>query len=259
MKIDLYCLCYNEEFIIPWIIQYWDKLISDGIDLHVYVYDNNSTDKSVEMLSQYDWITINYFTTSGQDDIIQAQIKNSVWYNSKGKADFVVVSDFDEIIWSNNLIEELQYMKDNGYNVLGTPWYAFCGDEMPEYDENKYLHQLIKKGYKQYINHHPSYKHLGKFMLFDPNLIDSMHYSVGCHISNPTPYIKLYETDKIVEFHINKGFSENYFVSRRKIMADNLSSTNRMNGMCTEYWQPEEKTREEYRKYQKESIDISNM
>ena len=41
---------FNEEFIIPWIIQYWEKLISDGIDLHVYVFDNNSTDKSVEML-----------------------------------------------------------------------------------------------------------------------------------------------------------------------------------------------------------------
>lgn len=259
MKIDWYCLCYNEEVIIPWIVQYWVKLINDGVDLHIYVYDNYSTDKSVELLSKYPWITVMYFKTEGQDDIIQAEIKNNVWKNSKGKADFVVVSDFDEILWSNNLIEELQYMKDNGYNVLGTPWYAFCGDEMPKYDENKYLHQLIKKGYRQYINHHPSYKHLGKFMLFDPNLIDSMHYSVGCHISNPTPYIKLYETDKIVEFHINKGFSEDYFVSRRKIMADNLSVVNRMNGMCTEYWQPEEKTRAEYRKYQKESVDISNM
>lgn len=259
MKIDWYTLCYNEEFIIPWIIQYWEKLISDGIDLHVYVYDNNSTDKSVEMLSQYDWITINYFTTSGQDDIIQAQIKNSVWYNSKGKADFVVVSDFDEIIWSNDLITVLNDMKKDGYNVLGTPWYAFCGDKIPKFSNKKYLHQLVKKGYKQTINHQKDMQEFGKFMLFDPNLIESMNYSVGCHISNPTPYMKLYETDKVVEFHINKGLSEDYFVNRRKTMNDNLSETNKKFHMCYEYGFPEEKSREEYRRCQMDSVDISKL
>lgn len=259
MKIDWYTLCYNEEFIIPWIIQYWEKLISDGIDLHVYVYDNHSTDKSVEMLSKYDWITINYFTTDGQDDIIQAQVKNSVWQNSKGNADFVVVSDFDEIIWSNELISVLNDMKNGGYNVLGTPWYAFCGDKIPKFSKKKYLHQQVKKGYKQIINHQKDMQEFGKFMLFDPNLIESMNYSVGCHISNPYPYMKLYETDKVIEFHINKGLSEDYFVNRRKTMNDNLSSTNKRYNMCYEYGFPEEKSREEYQRYQRDSIDISKL
>ena len=259
MKLDWYTLCYNEEFIIPWIIQYWEKIRKDGIDLHIYVWDNYSTDRSVELLSKYDWITINYFKTEGQDDSAQAIIKNTVWKNSKGKADFVCVSDFDEIIWSNDLVSELQYMKDNGYNVLGTKWYAFCGDEIPVYTEDKYLHQLVGKGYKQYINHVPRYKDLGKFMIIDPNKIDDMGFSVGNHICNPQPYMKLYVSDKILAFHINKGLSEDFFVNRRKIMGKNLSENNRKYNMCFEYNYPEEKSREEYREYQKKSINLNEV
>lgn len=259
MKIDWYCLCYNEEFIIPWIVQYWEKIRKDGIDLHVYVWDNYSTDKSVEMLSKYDWITVNYFKTEGQDDIRQAMIKNTVWKNSKGKADFVCVTDFDEIIWSNDLKSELQKMKDGGYNVLGTQWFAFCGDKIPEYSEDKYLHQLVKRGYRQEINHMPEYKDFGKFMIIDPNKIDDMHWSVGNHICNPSPEIKLYISYKIVAFHVNKGLSEDYFVGKRKIMGANLSKTNRQYNMCYEYNFPEEKSREEYREYIKKSVEICNF
>lgn len=259
MKVDWYTLCYNEEFIIPWVIQYWEKIRKDGIDLHIYVWDNYSTDSSVEMLSKYDWITINYFKTDGQNDPIQAQIKNTVWKNSKGKADFVCVSDFDEILWSNNLKSELQYMKDNDYNVLGTLWYAFCGDEMPVYAEDKYLHQLVKKGYKQYINHMEQFKDLGKFMIIDPNKIEDMNWSVGNHICNPKPEIRLYISSEIVAFHINKGLSEDFFVNKRKTMGKNLSSLNRMKGYCFEYNFPEEQSRQEYREYQKKSIDIDKI
>lgn len=86
-----------------------------------------------------------------------------------------------------------------------------------------------------------------------------MGYSVGCHISNPTPEIKLYETDKAFSIHINKGFSEDYFVSRRKIMSNNLSEVNRRANMCFEYNKKEEEQRDEYRKYQSESVDVNKL
>ena len=42
-------------------------------------------------------------------------------------------------------------------------------------------------------------------------------------------------------------------------MGKNLSENNIKCGMCYEYNYPEEKSREEYREYQKNSIDISNF
>ena len=155
---------------------------------------------------------------------------------------------------------ELQKMKEGGYNILGNPWYAFCGDEYPNYEKGKYLHQLVKRGYKQYINHMEQYKHLGKFMLIDPNLTESTNWSVGNHILyDIKPYFKLYVTDKIVTFHVNKGFGENYFVEKRHKMNKRLSPNNKKYGMCVEYGYLAARIRNEYRQYQDESVDISNM
>ena len=255
-KLDWYTLMYNEEDIIPYIHDYWQKLIDEGIDLHVYIYDNYSTDNSVKLLQDIPWITIRQFHSDGQNDIIQAQIKNSCWKESK--ADFVCVSDFDEVLWGN-LAEELEVMKQNGYNVMGTKWYAFCGDEKPTYTPGMYLHQLVKKGYKQHINHHPLYHHLGKFMIIDPSKVDNMNWSVGNHIANPQPQMNLYVSDKVVAFHVNKGLSEDYFVEKRQKMNKRLSPVNRKYGMCVEYGYSEERIRMEYQGYQRESIDISEL
>lgn len=255
-KIDWYTLMYNESDIIPYVVDYWQKLRDSGIDLHVCVYDNYSTDNSVKLLQDIPWITIRQFHSDGQNDIIQAQIKNSCWKESK--ADFVCVSDFDEVLWGN-LAEELEVMKQNGYNVMGTKWYAFCGDEKPTYTPGMYLHQLVKKGYKQHINHHPLYHHLGKFMIIDPSKVDNMNWSVGNHIANPQPQMNLYVSDKVVAFHVNKGLSEDYFVEKRQKMNKRLSPVNRKYGLCYEYSYTEEKNREEYRSYQAESVPIEAL
>ena len=255
MNIHLYTLCWNEIDILSFVLDYWKRLpITKAV-----VYDNGSTDGSIEYLQQYEWIEVRHFETEGQNDNVQRDIKSKAWKESKGKCDFVIVCDMDEMIYCPTIEQELQYMKDNGYNVMGMPWYALCYDDRPEYDPNKLLHQQGHKFYKQYINHKHIYSHLGKFMLFDPNLINDMGYSVGCHISNPTPQIKLYETNKAFSVHINKGFSEDYFVARRKIMSKNLSQVNRKANMCYEYNKNEEEQRKEYRKYQSEAVDVNKL
>lgn len=257
LKVNWYVLCYNENDIVKYAIDYW-SYIREQVDLNVIVYDNGSTDGCLDELSKYNWIELRSFTSEGQNDIIQAQIKNTCWKEAKGKADFVIVSDFDEFLWGD-MASTLEYMKVNGCDVLGTYWYAFCGESMPTYTPGKYLHQLVKRGYKQYINHMPHYKHLGKFMVINPNTIETMNWSVGNHICNPSPAAKLYVTDKVTAFHVNKGLSEDYFVSRRKKMNSRLSDVNKQYGMCVEYGKSEQDSRDEYRKYVKESIDIANL
>lgn len=255
MKIYLYTVCYNEIDILPWVIDYWKRIpITKAV-----VYDNGSKDGTLEYLSQFEWIEIRHFQTDGHNDSMHAFIKNTAWKDAKGEADYVVVCDMDEVLWGD-IESELKKMKEGGYNVLGNPWYALCGDEYPKYEEGKYLHQLVKRGYKQYINHMPQFEHLGKFMVIDPNITESTNWSVGNHILfDIKPFLKLYVTDKIITFHFNKGFGEDYFVRKRKSMYERLSSFNKSHGMGVEYGYPIAMIREEYRRYQAESVDISNL
>lgn len=257
LKVNWYTLCWNEGDIVRYIVDYW-KYVRQQVDLHVIVYDNYSTDSCLDELRKYDWIEIRRFKTDGMNDPVQAQIKNTCWLESKGKCDFVIVSDFDEVLWGD-ISSVLGEMKRNGYTCLGTRWYAFCGLEMPSYEEGKYLHQLVKRGYYQYVNHMEKFKHLGKFMVIDPNKVDTMNWSVGNHICNPKPGLTLYVTDKVVAFHVNKGLSEDYFTERRQYMAKRLSEINKQYGMCIEYTYPEDRIREEYRNYVNDSVDISDI
>ena len=239
--------------ILPFVVDYWKRLqVTKAV-----VYDNGSTDGSVEYLKQFDWIEVKHFDTEGMNDAIQRDIKNNCWKESIGKCDFVIVCDMDEVLYSKNLESELQYMKDNQYNVLGTPWYALCGDEMPKYSDNLLLHEIVKKVYKQDINR--DYKDIGKFMLFDPNIITDMRFDVGCHRSFPLPELKLYKSNKIFAIHFDKGFGCEYNIKRKKIMNNRLSEVNKKNKWCFEYGFTEEEIIKDYKEKQNKAINILNV
>ena len=150
-------------------------------------------------------------------------------------------------------------MEENDCSVLGTKWYAICNDSTPHYEEGKLLHQQSTKFYLQDVNR--NFPELGKFMLINPNKIDDMGWSVGNHICNPKGDFKVYVADikEAVAIHLNKGYSEQYFVDKRKRMAKRLSALNNAKGYCYEYNFPEEKSREEYRSYQKNAINLNNL
>lgn len=63
LKIEIYTTTWNEEFQLPFAIDYWKRFITDETDFHVFVYDNMSTDNTLKILSQYPWITIYQFDT----------------------------------------------------------------------------------------------------------------------------------------------------------------------------------------------------
>ena len=255
MNIHLYTLCWNEIDILPFVIDYWKRLsITKAI-----VYDNGSTDGSIEFLQQFDWIEVRHFKTEGQNDIVQKDLKNSIWKESKGKCDFVIVCDMDELIYSKDITVELTIMKNNKFAIMGTKWFCMRFDKRPEYTPGKLLHQLGDKFFTQYINHDSKYNYLGKFMLFDPNIIDDMNYVVGAHKCTPVSHtndIYLYITNNTYTIHIDKGLSEDYFVQRRQKMAKNLSEINKKHNMCFEYMKSEDEIRKEYRQNQLKSVNL---
>lgn len=260
IQLVLITLCWNEQDNIPFVIDYWKRYFTDHTTLKVVVYDNYSTDKSVEMLSKYDWIEIRQFQTDGMNDVVQQYIKNNAWKEFKETADFIIVCDMDEMLYFNtDIIKTLYWMKKGGYNVLGTKWYMMCSDKEPVYTEGKLLHELCPRVCYQDVNRNRP--DLGKYMLIDPKMIDDMNWSVGNHIASPKPFINIYEAAPIDCFalHINKGFSEDYFVNRRKYMFERLSDVNKKYGLCIEYGYPEEQTRNEYRDNVKKSFDLNEL
>lgn len=253
-KIHVYVVCWNEMDIVPFVIDYWKRFAEK-----VIVYDNGSDDGTLELLSQYSWIEVRHFDTNGFDDTANMNIKNQAWKESRGKADFVVVGDMDECLYSPVLEQELDYMKANDMTMYGPRQYTLQGDCYPEYQSGKLLHEIITRVRFQKSHHSKWCDTSGKLMLFDPNKIEETNYSPGCHTTNPIGKVKLYDRDKIFCIHINRGYGADYNIKRSRILQNRNSPENKRKGFAVHYSFSDERIRSDYQKGIARSVNFLDI
>ena len=252
LKVYWVVLCKNEEDIIPWCIQYWSRIADK-----VIVYDNHSTDSSVELLSKYDWIEIRTFDSDGQDDVLQKEVKERAYLEFKDECSILIISDMDEVFYFNDFKAVGSVLIDEGYNCMVTPIYSLCEDEKPIYDDSKLLHQICNKFYKQKMNHMQGFEEYSKISIFNTKITDKVNMSPGQHYVNTVPSMRIMLTYNGFCLHIDKGFGIDYKYRVRQRMNDNLSVTNKRAKMCIEYSQGYEELKKEYEENQKKSFDIN--
>lgn len=251
-KICWITLCKNEIDILQFVSKYWERI---GCD--VVVYDNGSTDGSLEYLSSLPYVTVKHFESDGQNDVIQKQIKENAYLEYKDKYDIIIITDMDEIFYFNDFKAVSEAFISGGYNVLATPIYSLCEDLKPQPEEDKLLHQLCHKYYKQKMNHMQGFEGVSKLSIFNCKITDRVNMSVGQHYVQTTPQMGImYSMDGFC-LHIDKGFGVDYKYSIRQKMNDNLSNTNRQCGMCIEYGDSYEKLKKEYQENQAKAFDIN--
>lgn len=255
LKICWITLCKNEIDILPFVKQYWERIADK-----VVVYDNGSTDGSIEYLSKLPYVELKHFDSDGQNDPIQKMVKEQAYLEYKDKYDIIIITDMDEIFYFDSIAPFEQMINEN-YSCLVTCIYSLCEDAKPEYDENKLLHQLCHKFYLQKMNHMPYMEKASKISIFNTKLADSINMSVGQHYvyTNPRDKMNILHTTDGFCLHVDKGFGLQFKYKIRQKMNDNLSYTNRMGGMCTEYSDSFEKLKKEYELNQYYSFDINEL
>lgn len=222
--VDVHVLCYNEEKLVPFMLDYWAEFATN-----VYVYDNMSTDSSVELLlkeKRFNVEIITYDSNNELNDGIYLQLKNNVWKRSIGKCDFIVMSDFDEVLFSNNIIGELKYMKDNGMTICLPKIFDMYSQEFPEYVPNLLLHETVNLGFP--------FPQFGKRLLFNPNEIQEINYAPGAHSCNPVGNVKYYDRNNLFLLHY-KSLSIDYVLGRYKMYRERLSMLNINNKWGIQY------------------------
>lgn len=251
-KICWVVLCKNEIDILPFVKQYWERLQCD-----VLVYDNGSTDGSLEYLQSLPYVAVRHFDSDGQNDPLQKQIKEQAYKEFREFYDIIIISDMDEVFYFENLEKELDKMINENHDAMLLPLYSLCEDSKPQYEEGKLLHQLCHKFYKQRMNHMGGFNAYTKVSIFNTNTVLFLSMSVGQHFVNTIPTQNFMIAEDAFGLHIDKGFGLDYYLEKRRKMGANLSQTNIKCGMAIEYLKSVEDSTKEYKEHQAKCFDIN--
>lgn len=253
LKVCWITLCFNEIDILPFVSKYWERVADK-----VVVFDNGSTDGSIEFLKKLPYVEIRHFDSDGkQNDVIQKQVKEKAYLEFKDQYDIIIISDMDEVFYFKDFKALGAKMIDEGYNCMVVPIYSLCENDKPVYNEGKLLHQQCTKFYKQRMNHMQGFEDVSKISIFNCKITESINTSVGQHYVYTSPKMMIMLSYDGFCLHIDKGFGIDYKYRIRQKMWENLSDTNKRGGMCLEYADDYDKVKKEYLENQKKSFDIN--
>jgi glycosyltransferase involved in cell wall biosynthesis len=186
MNLTIYTITFNEELIIQFFIDHYRTRFPN---CHIVVYDNQSTDKTVE-IAKANNCEIRFYDSGGKtNDQLHLDTKNNCWKDAK--TDWVLVCDTDELLEINS--EQLTVEHNRGITRIKSEcWH------MVNMQDNLDLAN-ITYGYRGNLvfdgSHVYSETVYDKDILFNKSCVDINYICTGCHhnssigkVINSSPY-----------------------------------------------------------------------
>lgn len=238
MNLTLYTICWNESKIAPFVFEYWNELrrqIGDGFK--VVAYDNMSDDGTKEAVAALPYAEVLEYDTGGKlSDAAYLVIKNGAWKKSRSTSDFVAVCDFDECLYSKDVVGLLAGMKSRGETLLRPQYFNMTTDSFPKNDG-----KLFHKSHRSASVWHPR----DKTIVFDPKAIEEINYTPGAHSCSPSGRAVWTGDMRSAVFHLS-DLGADYVVRKRKRNAARMSEENLRNGWGIHYLYSEDRMRSEF-------------
>jgi len=220
MTFELFCPVYNEEYLIPYLVEFYKQKTNNNIIFNFY--DNGSTDDTINVIKKLK-CNLGVYETGGEirDDLL-LEFKNNIWKNSK--SDFVIVIDCDEFIEIN--LDELK-----GNTIVQCEGWNMVGDGTQNPLQINRGHRLVSED---------------KYCIFSPKDIKEINYTVGAHFCNPIGNIK--KCNSFFKLYHMKAINEEYLVQKYRNSKSRLSELNKKQGWGNHYLAEENDIREGYRR-----------
>lgn len=224
MRTVVYSVCYNEEYMLPFFLEHY------SFATDIIIYDNHSTDRSVEIMKSYDVQIRKAGAKTHLEEFELAEIKNSRW-KEKRNYDLVFIVDIDEFIHPLEFDGQHSIYQPYGYQML-------C-NELPAH--GKPIIEQVKTGAKDST--------YDKMCVFNPAKIEEINYAVGCHKANPIGDISIYHEPNLKLFHYNY-LTLDYHLNRYKERGKRISAIDREFGHNINYLDDIEVRKQVYDRFQ---------
>lgn len=211
LKINLITKTYNNSKLVEYFFRHYDQFVTN-----YFIWDNISTDNTVELLAKNPKATIFYNTDKEFDDYAHMDFKNNKW-KKHSDCDLIINCDFDEFLYHPNMMKYLEMYLHIGIQIFRTEGYQmFYENSLPESSEQ--IYEIIKTGVRE-----PNYD---KPIIFSPKV--EPLFSFGAHkcFNNSATFsnqeIKLLHYKVIGKEFINEIIERNNRLSERN-KAEGLS------------------------------------
>ena len=186
LTVHLYAVCWNEEKMLPYFFRHYDTLVS-----RYFVFDDGSTDRSVDLLNAHPKVTLSYLQVVGDSVVLEGlKFYNNAWKQSRGQADWVIVCDVDEHLEQTNLPRYLSYCRDRDLTIIPAVGYQMVSDCFPRTTER--LADVVRTGMR--------WTPMDKTIIFNPDAIEEMNYAPGRHECLPRGRVAYADSVRLLHY-----------------------------------------------------------
>jgi hypothetical protein len=245
MIIHLYAQCWNDERMLPFFFRHYDSLVD-----RYFIYDDKSSDATWSILRSHPKVDARRFVRSEPDSFVLSEraFSNECWKESRGQADWVIVTDLDEHLfhpeWHQYLLrcisEEISLIPALGFQMISKrsplPGEFLCR----EYTIGAPWDQLMKSS------------------ILNPNAIVEMDFAPGRHMAEPLGCVRVPRIDEMLLLHYKyMGFNETWL--RHQQLRQGLRSYDVVQGWGHKYGWSAAELEADWSAVSDRSIDITTI
>jgi hypothetical protein len=244
MKIDLYTRSYNDAHMLPFFFRHYDALV----DRYV-VYDDGSTDATVRDLTAHPRVEMRPRPPySDPDSHVRSSLElmERIWTESRGVADWVIVTDIDEHLWRPDLKAYLAAQQRLGVTLVPALGFQMLSDRFPGPDQR--LCREITTGAAAPM--------MNKLGLFSPEAILETRFTNGRHSARPLGRVLLPAADELLLLHY-KYLGREETQRRHEAYRARLRPTDLVEAWGHKYHWTREQLDRDWAELERRAVDVS--
>jgi|GraSoiStandDraft_46_1057282.scaffolds.fasta_scaffold52497_1 hypothetical protein len=242
LRIHLYALCWNDADMLPFFFRHYDRFIT-----RYFIFDEGSTDTSISILRNRANVVLRRFVRRDPASFVNSEqaLSNECWKDSRGVADWVIVTDIDEHLYHYDLATLLIRYKADGTTFVPALGYQIISEDFP--DPTEMLCESRTQGVP--------FQAMCKANLFDPTAIEEINYGPGRHAATPIGDVRLPSQAELLLLHYKYlGFERT--LARHRQLRTGLGPKDIENGWGQQYSWSETQLRDSWNAVAEKAVDV---